>query len=50
MSSRVAGKPLSFRAEPSLVAAVEAEAARLGITTSAACRLLVEKALEHQAL
>jgi antitoxin component of RelBE/YafQ-DinJ toxin-antitoxin module len=50
MSSRSEGKPLSFRAEPALVAAVEAEAMRLGITTSAACRLLVERALEHQAL
>jgi antitoxin component of RelBE/YafQ-DinJ toxin-antitoxin module len=50
MSARPEGKPLSFRAEPALAAAIEAEAARLGTTTSAACRTLVERALEHQAL
>lgn len=49
-SRRPEGKPLSFRAEPELVAAVEAEAARLGTTTSAACRLLVERALEQRAM
>ena len=50
MRSRLEGKPLSFRAEPALVAAIDAEALRLGTTTSAACRMLVERALEHQVL
>lgn len=50
MSQRPEGKPLSFRAEPALVAAIEAEASRLGTSTSAACRMLVERALQHQAM
>jgi hypothetical protein len=43
-------KPLSFRAEESLFAAVEAEAKRLGTTTSAVCRELVERGLAQRSL
>jgi hypothetical protein len=50
MSAQRDGKPLSFRADPELVAAIEREATRFGTTTSAMCRLLVEKALEQQGL